>query len=478
MSSHVMCACRGPRSEERAEKLESQSLNRDDAQIFPLPLAPFEAYMLADHRDDYPMHFYFRMVFRGQLQREPFTRSLTESLERHPLLRAKIRHRIGRVPVWESLPGTFLRKCQEGFDDLSEVLQAPRIDLTTESGLRTWIFAGSSETQLLFEFHHSCCDGLGALVFLEDVMVTYHRIVSGTATQGEAERDSGLQTRAAIPLTVGQVVRKIPLDVKDFFRILFRRPAIASESVTESEIAGAAIDEGLSAFLTHRFPATELDALLATARAQSVTLNNVLMRDVYRSLDQWMCQCGDSGHRWIRMGVPASTRSDGPSAKTCCNQVTIMFLDQHSRDIRNSDSLLERVARLSSFHRESNIWYSMLQLLDFLSAVPPLLRLYLRTNRRMCTTILSNLGRAFQSCPLPRSDDQLLVGDMRLTSLDILSPLRPGTDVTFGVVTYAGTLNVCMHYKPHRISEKQARELLDQLVRNIQESTGLESPVQ
>ena len=39
--------------------MESDSSINDAAQIFPLPLAPFEAYMLADHCHDYPMHFYF-----------------------------------------------------------------------------------------------------------------------------------------------------------------------------------------------------------------------------------------------------------------------------------------------------------------------------------------------------------------------------------------------------------------------------------
>ena len=152
-----------------------------------------------------------------------------------------------------------------------------------------------------------------------------------------------------------------------------------------------------------------------------------------------------------------------------------MFLDQHSRDIRNPERLLDRVTQQTRFHRESNIWLSMLQLLEFLAAVPPLLHLYLRTNRRMCTTIMSNVGRAFEACPLVNHDGQLVTGDALLTSLDFLSPLRPGTDVTFGIVTYAGALNICMHYKPQRVDKARAKKLFDQLVRNICDAveTGL-----
>ena len=464
------------RVEKGSTQLESETSNADEEQNFslPLPLAPFEAYMLADHRDDYPMHFYCRLVLQGSLHREILVQSLTESVERHPLLRAKIRPRFGRSPVWDSGAEICLRDCQHEFDDLSEVLRTPGIDLCTEAGLRTWLFQGASNVQLLFEFHHSCCDGLGALMFLEDVLVTYDKLVHGKNAEDEVVQDTGLSSRAAIPLTVGQAVRKIPLDVKDFFRILFRQPAIVSEASKSPGISEKDGNSQLSAFLNHQFSPAELNALLAAARSRSTTLNSILMRDVYRSLDQWMCQCGDLTHRWIRMGVPASTRADGKAVNTCCNQVTIMFLDQHSSDIRNSDSLLDQVTQLTRFHRESNIWYSMLQLLDFLAVFPPLLRLYLRTNRRMCTTILSNLGRAFELCPLSRKEGQLIVGNMQLTSLDFFSPLRPGTDVTFAVVTYAGSLSLCMHYKPNRIAEAQARELFDRLVRNVRESTELE----
>jgi NRPS condensation-like uncharacterized protein len=457
------------RTRKRIIGLESKSCTVESTQIFPLPLAPFEAYMLADHRDDYPMHFYFRMKLQGRLRSESFRQAVTESIERHPLLRAKVLPRFGRAPVWQPSDVVCIRTCQEGFTDLTEVLQPPHIDLTSESGLRTWVFDGRSDTELLFEFHHSCCDGLGALIFLEDLLVTYHRITAGEQATDVSVRGQGLKTRAAIPLTAGQAVRKIPFDIVDFFRIVLRRPATAAQPETPVEPEGS---RRLSAFLSHQFSTDELNALLAEARVQSSTLNNILMKDVYRSLDQCLEESGESAHRWIRMGVPASTRVGDSANKTCCNHVTIMFLDQHSSDIRTSESLLHQITQMTRFHRESNIWYSMLQLLEVLAAVPPLLRLYLRTNRRMCTTITSNVGRAFESCPLPRNQGQLVVGDMLLTSLSFLSPLRPGTEVTFGCVTYGNTLSLSMHYKPQRVGKDQARKLMDHVVGNLRKSAG------
>lgn len=434
----------------------------------PMPMAPFEAYMLADHRPDYPMHFYFRMVFRGQCDRDRLARALTQAIRRHPLLRAKVRYRFGRVPVWEPLDEIVIIECQHPVITLDEVTKAPPIDLTRKPGLRTWVYQGTTDTQVLFEFHHSCCDGLGALVFLEDLLLCYHQFPQTQSVDQPEDGDSALSSRSRIPLTVTQAIRKIPLDIKDFFRILCRRPAIASTTTAEHKVA----QPGLSRFLTHEFPLDDLNSLLTTAREQSTTLTSILMCEVYRALDQWMSEFGEARHRWIRMGIPASTRSGTELAGACCNQVTIMFLDQHSKEIRQPDTLLQKITDLSRFHRESNIWYSMLQLVRFLSKAPPLMALYLQTNRQMSTTIVSNLGRVLKDCPLPNEAGQLRTGDLVLEQIDALVPMRPGTEVTFGAVTYAGQLRLSMHYKPHRISDEAAAALFSQVVANLTTSTA------
>ena len=185
----------------------SETYPAADHHLSSLPLAPFESYMLADHRDDYPMHFYFRLVLQGNVRRQLFERSLAEAIGRHPLLRARIRPRFSRSPAWEHHGDVFLREASYDFSDLSEVQQSPPIDLTSESGLRTWLFSGPAETELLFEFHHSCCDGLGALAFLEDVLVVYDRNVIGTAPGEDVVHKSQLSSRAKIPLSRGQALR-------------------------------------------------------------------------------------------------------------------------------------------------------------------------------------------------------------------------------------------------------------------------------
>ena len=50
---------------------------------------------------------------------------------------------------------------------------AEPIDLRKEPGLRLWLLEGERTTDIVAQFHHACCDGLGAVAFIEDLLVAY-----------------------------------------------------------------------------------------------------------------------------------------------------------------------------------------------------------------------------------------------------------------------------------------------------------------
>ncbi len=56
--------------------------------VFPLHLTPFENYMVADDRPEYPMTFIVEFEFDGQLDPPAFEAAIDDALQRHPLLRA------------------------------------------------------------------------------------------------------------------------------------------------------------------------------------------------------------------------------------------------------------------------------------------------------------------------------------------------------------------------------------------------------
>ena len=137
----------------------------------PLPLAPFERHMLRDDRPAYPMSFFIRLHFFGRVNLSALRTALPMVLARHPLLRAVVQE-VGRQFQWATSP------TEPAIDVVSlpggACLPEPRaIDLRQEPGLHVWAVEEAERFQLLLQFHHACCDALGAFVFIEDLLTAY-----------------------------------------------------------------------------------------------------------------------------------------------------------------------------------------------------------------------------------------------------------------------------------------------------------------
>src|SRR5688572_4783806 len=66
----------------------------------PLPLTPFERYMLADDQPAFPMVAIVELEFGGSLRRDLLVQSLGPALLRHPLLWARVSGS-GQSAKWE-----------------------------------------------------------------------------------------------------------------------------------------------------------------------------------------------------------------------------------------------------------------------------------------------------------------------------------------------------------------------------------------
>ena len=132
---------------------------------FPLPLAPFEHFMLADDCPDYPMSFFVHLKFHGRFERPQLNAALKTALARHPLLNSWIRgtaqdatSRITWIEA-DSPPPTI----DWNDADVPIRFAAGRwIDLRSETGIRLWLRETEITTTLVLQIHHCCCDGIGA----------------------------------------------------------------------------------------------------------------------------------------------------------------------------------------------------------------------------------------------------------------------------------------------------------------------------
>ena len=68
--------------------------------LFPLKLNVFERYMWADDRPTSPMSFFVRVLYSGKLDTGAFVAALEATLQRHPLLHARVVGNHHRDMAW------------------------------------------------------------------------------------------------------------------------------------------------------------------------------------------------------------------------------------------------------------------------------------------------------------------------------------------------------------------------------------------
>ena len=79
--------------------------------------------------------------------------------------------------------------------------------------------------------------------------------------------------------------------------------------------------------------------------------------------------------------------------------------------------------------------------------------------------------RLFSLSQLSRCEGKVVTGGLKLERIDFLPPVRPKTNVAYGVLTYADRLSITQHYDSRVLSELKARRLLELYVAGLLSAT-------
>ena len=165
--------------------------------MFPLPLAAFEQYMLIDDNPEFPPTFFIQFQLKGHLNLRAHDEAYLEAVRRHPLLCCRVELRKGRYYwVWspESIASAELNP---GVWQATKPWMQP-INLFAETGVRAWGEVTDTGAEITLQFHHACCDGIGASQLMEDIAVCYARLTTEDEPLPELRplRPDALLTRA------------------------------------------------------------------------------------------------------------------------------------------------------------------------------------------------------------------------------------------------------------------------------------------
>lgn len=440
---------------------------------FPLPLAPFEAYQLADDHPGSPMNFYFRLQFTGRVDRTRLEQALGRVVRRQPLLRAVVRDDDGD-PRWvptDVTPEIVWHRGGRG--DEAPVL--PALDIRRQPGLRLAVSLAGVTTTIWFQFHHVAVDGIGAMQVVEELLVAYDA-VAGLGTRGgdlEPLDPHLLHERAAAGGSTWSRLRSAATGFLASYGVWqylthLVQPLVPSPGVAR-QTSVAPERPARPAFVSRRLTSRQVRELKWMARRQGRTVNDLLVTELFHTLESWNARRGGTarlGH--LRLAVPVNLRPQTRSAMPACNQVAMVFLDRRTDQIRRPAALARSLARDLWFVKKFGLARVFLWSLALCQRLPGGLARVLPQGRSLATAVLSNLGVQLHDTRLTRADGRVQTGGLVLETIDFLPPVRPLTEVSCGVVTYGEELSVGLNYRADKLSAAAAEQLLEEFLARVE----------
>lgn len=440
--------------------------------LFPLPLEAYERYMLADDSPDYPMAFVIAIDVSGDLRFLEFESALQAALVRHPLLGCRVELIGGKGWCWKPVARRAVSVEWIEGDRPLESPRGERIDLMREVGLRVQVCHARNAARVNFQFHHAATDGIGAVQFIGDVLAIYGQSTAAPGDEipeleplnpqlliqrGRLWRDGVRPRRGFLLRTAGRVLE-----------MLWQSPAILAARASPKVCATQ--DSSIPAFVSRTLPRDVHIGLKARAAAKGVTVNDLLVLDMYHTIRDWNQLCGRNDRRtWYRLGLPLSLRTPMDDDLPAANVLSFLFMTRRARDCDREDELLQFIHRETESVIQGEARLMFAHAVGLLLKAPGLLAGLLRVPACQATAILANVGdvrRQFRG-RFPLKQGRCVAGNVILDALLGAAPIRNRTRLAVSLGTYAGMYLVNMQCDHRFFTRDDAERLADLFTERI-----------
>lgn len=392
--------------------------------------------------------------FQGSVDRECWEAAFNDTLERHPLLTSVVNAK----RFWKLSPIRPLIVWLAHGDSLT-LKGSEYLDISQSPGIRVWIRHGDEKVQLTVQFHHACCDGVGAVQFLGEWFTAYHSRL-GNRIKKLSQSNLGALTQRG--RSRGRPVARW-LALKSFFsealKFVTRRIAPLRGDATHAEN----LFPGL---LEHTFSVEATQRIIQNARQADATLNDLLLCDLFITLAEWNRQTADPT-RWLQITIPTSLRRAGDLKCPAANLMGYAFMTRREAECRdNRATLLESIRVESASMRRRNVAQGTLNGIRHVSKIPGALSWCVSPKVCRATAVFSNLGHVTRRsrCSLPSENGRVVTGDLTLMRVRASPPLRPKTNAVFMAAIYAGELTITMRADDRSLGRDNSHRLLERFV--------------
>ena len=436
--------------------------------VFPLHLSPFEEFMLLDEHPGYRMTFLVEQSFDGEIDRAAFDAGVTEALRRHPLLRANVRQSFFRRWSWVAAKNAQPQVDWASHDEPAKDTEDIGIDLRRDIGVRFVARVGNGRSRLVTQFHHACCDGMGAIQFLSDLFAKYTRVVSPHAASQPAYQPAEarhLRKRADLKVYTDRSMSRWQL----FRRVLkyarhysaYPPVALAGSRLTAKPQTPLAAP----GTLTRTLPLSAQHALRRIARRWDVSVNELLIRELMLTIRDWNERQGtlqDTDH--ISIFVPTNLRNLEHDQLPAANVVGFVAFQRSVAEMNEPERLLESIQQESRFYKRWRFGAAFLDALKVVHWIPGALRRVVNSDHSFGSAIFSCLGDpslAITANFPVNADGNPIFGNLVFDDLNTAPPIRPNTHAAFTTWHFSNKLRLGVRCDAAVFSQESAQELLD-----------------
>ncbi len=460
------------------------------ADLFPLPLSPFEKFILWDETLAHPMVSYVELHFDSALDHQRLELALAFAVHYHPLLASRVVELKGQL-YWQYDPG-FRPKIHFETEVTPLSNSRPRpIDLMSDCGLIVWHRPDERGARVLIQLHHACCDGIGLRRVVIDWFNYYAHGYSASAsgpvtaaTAGTAASHAVATTSVARPQLSWERLEPAVLKERANFKGAFSeqpsrplstwqriqnayyfhfqppQPLLTPKRQTTTQ-ADADDLEPLRHSIIER---EKSQAIFECCRVQEIGTNELGLALLFRACAQWNRQQGAGrGDARLRLLMPYQLLSRIDLRMPAANRLSFSFLGRTHAQCQDLNVLLDGLRAEIELLRETHLPLDFLNGLTAACKVPLLMKWVLKRSRRMCTAVLTYTGdvsRGFGRY-FPEVDGARVMGDARLKNAFVAPPVRAQTNVSLGLCVNWGQLCISAAWNRDALTGSECQEFID-----------------
>jgi hypothetical protein len=429
-------------------------------------LAPIELFMETDDRPAHPMTFVIQARLSGEVDRAAFESALSAALIRHPFLRALVKRRKKNQLCWVSA-GPLGPRLDWSDDDrpIQLPVEGEAIDLASEVGLRIWVRRLPGEANMTLQFHHACCDGVGAYRFIGDLLAIYGQYTAPEGAEHPALDPIDItrlrtRSRGVLDLALtGQNFRLARLAVKEGLSAMTARPA---ELAPARDGRGRRLAE-FPSVQSITFDRAQHEQLRDAAMQQGALLNDLLLAELFLTARDWNVRKTGQPGRKLRMMMPTDLRTTDDYETPAVNKVSYTFLTRGPAELDRPQELLQSIRRETVEIKNERRGVRFADMLAGGFAVKGLMPLLLSFPFCLATAILSNVGdpsRRF-TARFPRRGGKVICGNLVLEEITGAPPLRYKSRATISAFAYNRRLTLSARCDPFTFTTDDTQDFLD-----------------